>query len=119
MTRDDKKFRGRLLKLAEFLRTVPSDKFNMETFSSPCGTTACAAGWACEIPSFKRAGLHWLKTFGDRKILPVYGPGKVDFELFFGLDWEDKDREIFYGEQCTPKQFAGKLEALVKKKYGG
>ena len=65
--------RKRLEKLAEFLKTVPSEKFDMElwmdtkaaTARSPdpvdanaCGTVGCAMGWATTIPSFRKAGLR-------------------------------------------------------------
>jgi hypothetical protein len=54
----------RLLKLADFLRTVPQREFDMGEWhkgsesGSVCKTVACAAGWACSIPSFRRAGLR-------------------------------------------------------------
>lgn len=53
----------RLLKLADFLETIKPKVFNMDSWynESPCGTTACAFGWACSIPSFKRAGLKMRK----------------------------------------------------------
>lgn len=61
----------RLSKLAQFLRTVPKENFDMYHFHlvSPCGTSACAAGWACEIPSFKHAGLHMCR---EGTGLPIY-----------------------------------------------
>ena len=40
----------RLLKLAEFLDTVPEEKFDFSVWQS-------AVGWACTIPEFKEAGL--------------------------------------------------------------
>lgn len=54
----------RLLKLADKLETVPPNEFDLGFWFMPdnrnkkdCGATACAFGWACSIPSFKRAGL--------------------------------------------------------------
>lgn len=70
----------RLETLAHFLRTVPSARFDLGAWftvydesgdirqniwnlsvdkfrSSECGTTACAVGWACMIPEFRKAGL--------------------------------------------------------------
>jgi hypothetical protein len=61
----------RLLKLADFLRTVPQREFNMcEWYSrvkegEVCKTAACAAGWACSIPSFRRAGLRLDMTIWE------------------------------------------------------
>lgn len=55
----------RLLKLADFLDELPkSKKFEMRWWADDitddgrpaCGTSACAAGWAACIPSFRRAG---------------------------------------------------------------
>ena len=47
----------RLLKLADHLDTVRPKAFDMRVWKSDCGTTACALGHACDIPSFRRLGL--------------------------------------------------------------
>lgn len=65
----------RLQKLADFLRIVPREVFNIRGWlyadinedisshlhnperASECGFAACAMGWATQIPSFRRAGL--------------------------------------------------------------
>lgn len=65
----------RLLKLADFLDTVPVKKFDLshwigwdeldfetrpptlDDLEHNCHTTACAIGWACTIPEFQDAGL--------------------------------------------------------------
>jgi hypothetical protein len=66
----------RLLRLADFLRTVPARQFNMSYWfdqkkgSDVCKTAACACGWACSIPSFRKAGLRLElheDTDGDEK----------------------------------------------------
>lgn len=48
-----------LAKLANFLDTLPKDRFRFHTWfssehfsPSACGTTACALGWATAIPEF-------------------------------------------------------------------
>lgn len=70
----------RLLKLANFLETKVQNKgFNLKTWKTvnKCGTVACAGGWACSIPSFKKAGLK----------LELY-----DFSQYFMIRykiWED------------------------------
>jgi hypothetical protein len=66
--------RKRLLILANFLDTVPEEKFNLESWrdcspfsnrsddallDTACGTTGCAVGWACVIPELKAEGLSW------------------------------------------------------------
>jgi hypothetical protein len=63
---------ARLLKLADFLATLPNRRFCFVSWvgDSPgpggevpklgaagCGTTACAMGWATAIPAFRRLGL--------------------------------------------------------------
>jgi hypothetical protein len=103
----------RLLKLADFLDTVPNSRFNIWSWTSHasgegdtstavkalgvarhhCGTTACAVGWACTIPEFKAAGLGFsAEKWGD---IPVYhdpdGIAAPKFYWtavteFFGLD---------------------------------
>lgn len=47
--------RDRLQKLADHLRTVPPEQFDMSFWW--CGTAGCAAGHACQIPEFREAGL--------------------------------------------------------------
>ena len=60
--------RARLVKLAEFLKTVPEDRFDMSTWvwlrgrlpkhideRESCGTGGCALGWATAIPEFRKA----------------------------------------------------------------
>ena len=72
--------RKRLEKLAEFLKTVPPEKFDMEQWmdtedatdatersrdvpvdANACGTVGCAMGWATTIPSFRKAGLRLFR----------------------------------------------------------
>ena len=62
----------RLLKLADFLDRLPPKRFNYATWVGgdwdgrqdlSCGTTACALGWACTIPAFRRLGLR-LSSYG-------------------------------------------------------
>lgn len=59
-------YKRRLLKLADFLDTLPRTRFNYESWVGDdwkgaadlsCGTTACALGWATTIPSLRKAGL--------------------------------------------------------------
>ena len=71
----------RLGKLANFLRKVPDENFNLKSWRSSidpyeegiddqtatdedllghvCGTTGCAVGWACALPEFNKQGLIW------------------------------------------------------------
>jgi hypothetical protein len=94
-------YKKRLLTLAKFLRTVPKKRFNMgywaagkfcgkvnEAKHNQCGTAACAMGWACTIPAFRRAGLKLKESlYDDDFAMPVY-KGKTEFDAaikFFGL----------------------------------
>src|SRR3954470_2535007 len=56
----------RLMILADFLDTLPNKRFEYRHWTGgdwggkqdlSCGTTACAMGWACTIPSFRKEGL--------------------------------------------------------------
>lgn len=65
-------YRKRLLALADFLDELDPNRFDykvwvgyngqmtwedgMEAFQD-CGTTACALGWACTMPKFRKLGL--------------------------------------------------------------
>ena len=102
----------RLQTLANFLRTVPPEKFDLENWRSAphtsgttdedphtslpitdedlktCGTTACAVGWACSMPAFKAEGLY----YNDHML--VYAPVDAQplsywraAEEFFGLSY--------------------------------
>ena len=92
----------RLLMLADFLETVPEKKFDItvwryaknsrpdisdENLTTECGTVACAVGWACALPEFRKMGL-WYDFY------PIYQiPGtEMKYEAwgaiqqFFDLD---------------------------------
>lgn len=63
--------KNRLLKLADFLRKLPSKRFNycvwvalnwVGKLDVSCDTTACALGWATAMPEFRRLGLYLNRT---------------------------------------------------------
>lgn len=63
----ERKYKNRLLKLADFLETVPPKRFRFSSWVGDdwqgredlsCGTTACAVGWASTIPAFRKLGLR-------------------------------------------------------------
>jgi len=68
----------RLLTLATFLKVaVPTERFHLARWGNDaeCSTAGCAIGWACQIPSFKKAGLSlrsWLPK-GQLILTPAYG----------------------------------------------
>lgn len=64
--------RKRLLKLAEFLETLPPKDFDIswwraecEGSDGKCGTTYCAVGWATTFPENRRAGLTLSSAKSD------------------------------------------------------
>lgn len=78
-----------------------------------CGTSACAAGWAATIPSFRRAGFK-------------YRPGALTDgftmtpERFFDLESTDDGiyvaDDIFYAyDISTPKEWAKRATEILKK----
>lgn len=117
----------RLLKLARILRDVPRRSFNMASWRSDCGTTACAIGHACADSGFKRAGLHLEKKFDMYDsttvsyfpVLDIPGVGTfTDWEAvaaFFSLSqYNAKLLFLPNGIHRTPKQVAAKLELFVR-----
>lgn len=59
--------RRRLLKLADFLKKLPANRFDYTSWVGldwqgkqdlSCGTTGCALGWATTMPEFRRLGLR-------------------------------------------------------------
>ena len=92
--------RKRLEKLADFLETIPPEKFDMQVWmkvsftalsnlhksevyddlvlepvdANVCGTAGCALGWATTIPSFRKAGLRLFnKVKKDGNTLTSWG----------------------------------------------
>lgn len=64
----------RLITLADYLETVPSARFNMNTWGTDpeCGTAGCAMGHACQIPEFSATGLRLIEK-GDGDYIPEFG----------------------------------------------
>lgn len=135
MTTGDK----RLLRLAALLRTVPRKRFNISRWTNgpfcgkdkepqhnECGASACAFGWACTIPSFKKAGLHLVKErdrWGEEGFIyyPKYN-GQSGFSAaqeFFNIT--EDEAEILFSEENpnSAKQAAKRIEKLVKQHQEG
>ncbi len=114
--------RHRLEVLSKFLRTVPVEEFDIETWRSPCGTTACAVGWACTIPEFKEAGLL-LRADDDGLFEPVFltpNGELIDWiavENFFDITrWAALSLFHYdaYAEfDLTPSDVADKIDTLL------
>lgn len=121
----------RLLKLAAVLKTVPSKHFDMmacwvagediesaQSFGAKglgtpktCGTTACAMGWACTVPEFKRAGLkmqgfepHFKNACGFTAAEKFFDISENDAAFLFGAE----------NEGITPKQEAARIIKFVE-----
>lgn len=134
-------FKKRLLILAEFLETkVPRRRFSMITWADgafcgrpnehehhECKTTACAMGWACTLPVFKKAGLKLVETYPDPydgkapRILALQDNYDqhaaaeacgITYEQaiwLFGSEFTDGK----YRDRETPKQVAKRIRAFV------
>jgi hypothetical protein len=102
----------RLLKLAKFLETkVPKGRFNYDiVFSNysvklkggpECGTAACAMGWACSIPEFRKLG---LKPAKELPIFQLRWKGRDESFNYvatklFGISYQDADN-LFTSDLC-------------------
>lgn len=107
----------RLLKLADYLETVPVDRFEMNIFGrkSECGFAGCALGWAAHGRLFRG-----LTTYdcGYRHIGPKY-KDRYDSsvcEPLFGVCNMEAERKMFGSQFAgeTPHQIAQRIRNYVK-----
>jgi len=120
-----------LTELADFLDTLPPERFDYGHWVGSdwkgesdlsCGTTACAAGWATTLPSFRERGLrlgpkhHMVATkdeLGSAAIAQVLGIDVTDARYLFlpgtGLDPTD-DRP---SEYATASEVAAHIRRWV------
>lgn len=111
----------RLTVLAAKLRTVKPERFDYQTYANAsefseenCGTSGCAAGWACLIPEFQNLGLSLDLCY----ISPAFGykRGFEALEEFFGLDIMESGH-LFFPAPGEPKHdpvyVADKIDAFV------
>ena len=131
----------RLLKLADFLKTVPKKRFNFGVFSDGvlgpgCGSKGCALGWATQIKGFRdrrRCGLelHIDDTWGEGEVRMYNIDGDLVTVGFgagaaaFALDYDESYRlfspgksvngECFLSVNATPKAVAKNIRVFVKK----
>jgi hypothetical protein len=133
---------ARLLKLADFLETVPRKHFNYNRWVGDgwdgestdlvsCGTTACALGWAATMPAFRRLGLRLyrdpegmdgvcLKAAGDPyNGSPIYAADAAE-EIFAvqGNEFDYLFTPSEGEEDATPKQVAKKIRRFVADREG-
>jgi hypothetical protein len=134
------KYRNRLLRLAEFLEDLPEERFDFSVWVEDgvidppkieeCGTKACAIGWACTMPEFKRLGARLgviTRYDGTQALIPKLRADATDAydvcEELFGLELSETE-ELFFpgggidggglGEKATPKQVAAKIREFVE-----
>ena len=129
----------RLKTLSKFLRTIPRKLFKMDNWvttekpenvvnhihkptETECGFAACAMGWACQIKSFRDAGLK-LKKNVDTFAYPSFGKYE-NYEAaakFFGIT--DKESRDIFNQCCyiyppqykiTPIQVANRIDEVIK-----
>jgi hypothetical protein len=117
----------RLLKLADFLETVPRKRFDFTKWVGldwkgkadlSCGTSACAIGWATTIPSFRKLGLKL--SLNDAGGTPVFNGdfGSDAVAHFFDISILDAEFLFFplyndLGDKATPKQVAKHIREFV------
>ncbi len=127
-------FKKRLLKLADFLDKLPPKRFDFGQWVGDdwggkpdlsCGTTACALGWSCAMPEFRRLGLY-LNENGDVALRGHDYPDEVEASGFiFGLSPEEHQRLFIpqrdpkcdvdqLPEDATAKQVAKHIRKFVR-----
>lgn len=112
----------RLLKLADYLETVPRKNFDMgffysETPESPCGFAGCAMGWAAHGKLFR--GLRWDWEARTIKYHDVSGGFSTAIEIF---NLSEADAYFLFDEQHggrnrnydTPKIVANRIRKFVR-----
>lgn len=112
----------RLLKLADYLKTVPKERFDMSRVVGDswggkqdlsCGTSACAMGWAATMPTFRRLGLRLGGGFDV--FIKGFDSWDMAAEELFNID--DNDVEALFGPQSpaqTPTAKAVQIRKFVK-----
>lgn len=85
-----------------------------------CGMTACALGWGCTIPAFKKAGLRLEEKEGwvGIHLEPVFeGHHDLDAaEAFFRID--GYTAQCLFGPEnadASPHEWAKRARALIKR----
>lgn len=107
----------RLLKLADYLETVPRDRFDMTDWSNMktgCGFSGCAIGWAHHGKLFP--GLAIRKKASDSfSVLHYRGETHLDAAaLLFKIDSDSADDLFGPAQIATPKQVAKRIRKFVR-----
>lgn len=108
----------RLLKLADYLETVPRKQFNMGRwgFKSECGFSGCAIGWAVHGRLFRG-----LSGIGINRSCPKF-EGRTAYgaiATLFGISEQAAEHKLFGGYiEGTPKQVAARIRKFVRDHSG-
>lgn len=110
--------RERLTTLADFLDTVPEEKFDIGIWFNKCRTAGCAVGWATTIPEFKNDGLELHSVAGGFNS-PCYKSNYSDYAIqdFFRLT-STQSGYLFYGRayydwNTKPYEVAARIRELL------
>lgn len=129
----------RLQKLADFLKTVPVENFDLEEWcvidggevtdhivKAGCETTGCAIGWCASIPEFREAGFHLVvnrssSSYPNGHAYPRYKglDGFSAVARFFGIeDFATVDHLFWSGDypeadRRNPLAVVARIEALI------
>lgn len=108
----------RLLKLADYLETVPRKKFDMRFWKDEgaCGFAGCAIGWAAHGKLFR--GLT-IKGTSDLDFEPHYAGATrmAAVSLLFGISIVQAQNDLFGGWdelQGTPLQVSKRIRKFVR-----
>lgn len=97
----------RLTKLANFLEDeVKPKQFNLQWWSSECGTVFCAVGWAAHSPKFRGLSMHLSPTISCIMCDRTFGTnwyGVVDYFHLHG----NSDALFLFSPQSYPQHRSG------------
>lgn len=119
----------RLIRIAQKLERLPRSRFYFGTWVGgdwqgkpdlSCGTTACAMGWACTLPSFRKLGLK-LDPWWREPVLNGNSHQSTIAKNLFGITSEEYSYlftpiESGLSPLATPKQVARHIRNFVKEK---
>jgi hypothetical protein len=104
--------KARLLKMADFVETIPRNEFNMSLYGAYCGPVGCALGHAAVARLFPG-----LKPIKEWHWMPVYR-GKCGMNAavaLFGLTYNAAVcLFIIHHDNRIPKQVAHNIRKFVK-----
>lgn len=125
----------RLQQLADFLKTVPTEKFNLaqwrqiragritatdDQLKSNCNTQACAIGWACLMPEFQKEGLKFAPAdYAYSSGYPVYN-NFINWravQAFFDLSFSQAQflfSSDFYPVSANPKHVIDRINFIIQ-----